>query len=166
MMTKQEFKLENERKLPFSFGKRHAHEYGNADVRNWSLWLYTMWWMIINSDRVVYSQSRGFFFSLSLPKDKPSRGKSQGELCGRWRRTHSLAFISCNTHLHIFSSAPGIHQLSRSPDKMQQKLHFENKSSYSARGWFLSKSSVCISRLHDKSKGGGGGDAGVSLKEG
>ena len=106
----------------------------------------------------LQSKQRVFFFlSLSLPKDKPSRGKSQGELCGRWRRTHSLAFISCNTHLHIFSSAPGIHQLSRSPDKMQQKLHFENKSSYSAWGWFLSKSSVCISRLHDESKGGGGG---------
>lgn len=78
-------------------------------------------------------------------------------------RTHSLAFISCNTHLRVFSSAPGIHQLSRSPRPNAAETPFLRISRLTLRGGQLLSSHLCVSLVCMTRAGG---DAGVSLKEG
>lgn len=122
------------------------------------------WQMIINSDRVVYNQSREF----SVPEDKLSQGAAQGELSSRWRswdgKSHHpcrfLAFISCNTHLNI-NLAYTTYLIAQ---QMQQKPPVWVYVILLCAAPFLS-SHLCVSLrpvcLHDESRG----DAGVSLKK-
>ena len=92
MMTKQNSNWKM-KEITIYFGKQHLHEYGNVEL---VFVIIHSWWMIINSDRVVYNQSRGF----SVPEDKLSRGTSQGELSNGWR-SWGDKFQHAYTFLHL-----------------------------------------------------------------
>lgn len=80
-------------------------------------------------------------------------------------RAHFLPFISCNTHLNIFSWALSIHQLSHSPTNAAGTAFWVEVISGCADPFLSShlsrRDNSHLSRLRDESRG----DAGVSLKK-
>lgn len=116
------FKLENGRKLPFTFESSICM---NMEMQMWETGLcdYTL---VADDNKFRQSclQSKQF----PVPEDKPSQGASQGELSSRWRswddkfqHPHTyLAFISCNTHLSMFSLALSELRLSHGPTNVAE----------------------------------------------